>query len=124
MASALVPRLPAGVIDPAPVVVIQFICCDGPAWRTLPPDVAMNQPWLSERKTPPASAVYVGVAGTLVISRQLPVGDQISPILPPRAPDHEPPSTSAWPFDRSVMPWYPRPMFIRGPARQAFVTGL
>jgi hypothetical protein len=49
MASPLVPRRPAGVMVPVPVVVIQFICLDGPAWSTVPPEVAMNQPWLSAR---------------------------------------------------------------------------
>ena len=44
ISSPAVPRAPAGVIVPAPVVVIQCIWADGPAWNTLPPDVAMNQP--------------------------------------------------------------------------------
>src|SRR5215469_6254675 len=105
MASALLPLFPAGVMVPEPVVVIQFICLDGPAWNTLFPEVGMNHPWLSARYTPWGSAVYIGVAGTLVSSRQPAVGDHTSPSLPPSAPDHEPPRTKAWPLESSVMPW-------------------
>jgi hypothetical protein len=49
ISSPLDPRSPAAVIVPAPVVVIQCISADGPAWKTRPPEVAMNQPWLSAR---------------------------------------------------------------------------
>ena len=49
MLSPLVPRAPADVIEPAPVVEIQCIVADGPAWKTEPPELAMNQPWLSAR---------------------------------------------------------------------------
>src|ERR1019366_7121351 len=103
MASPLVPRLPAGVMLPAPLVVIQFICADGPACRTFASEVTMNHPWLSARYTPWGSAVYIGLAGILVSSRHPPVGDHTSPSLPPRAPDQEPPNVKACPFDNSVM---------------------
>src|SRR5258708_30392303 len=98
MASALVPRRRAQVMLPDPLVVIQFICFDGPAWSTLPPEVAMNHPWLSARNTPLGSAVYIGPAGTLVRSPQLPVGDHHSPRFPPSKPHHRPPTLDAWPF--------------------------
>src|SRR3954465_1159164 len=102
--ASLAPRSPAGVMVPDPVVVIQFICLDGPAWNTFEPEVAMTQPWLSARYTPSGSAVYMGLAGTLVSSRQPPLGDHTSPSLPPSGPDHEPPSVKTWPFESKVCP--------------------
>src|ERR1019366_6172779 len=104
MASSLVPRNPAGVMLPCPLVVIQFICFDGPAWRTMAPEVAMNHPWLSARYTPWGSAVYIAVAGTLVSSCHPPAADHTSPSLPPSAPDHDPPRVKTSPFDSKVMP--------------------
>src|SRR5215831_11285852 len=127
MASALSPRSPAEVIEPLPVVVIQFVCLLGPAWNTVPPDCANSQGWLSARKTPAGSAVRMLVASTPGSFRQLPVvplGVNISPFLLPAESYHEPPSVSTWPVERRVSALYARGMFISGPTVQAFVTGL
>src|SRR5215831_9052184 len=97
MASALSPRFPAGVIEPLPAVVIQFVCLLGPAWNTVPPGCANNQGWLSARKTPAGSAVRMFAANTPDRFRQLPVaplGVNSSPFLLPAESYHEPPRVS------------------------------
>src|SRR5215218_10071061 len=91
IASALSARRPADVTPPVPVVVYQFIRLLGPAWNTLPPDVANSQVWLSARNTPALSAVRIGVTDALSSFRHPAACDQTSPILPPRPPDHDPP---------------------------------
>src|SRR5262249_15503893 len=105
MASALSNRSPAGVIEPLPVVVIQFVCLLGPAWNTVPSACANSQAWLSERTGPAGSWVRMLVASTPGSVCQLPVaplGGNISPFLLPAPSYHEPPSVSTWPVDRRV----------------------
>src|SRR5215472_6413134 len=126
MASALSARSPAGVIDPLPVVVIQFVCLLGPAWNTVPFACANSHIWLSERTTPAGSWVRAALASTPDSSFQLPVaplGVKISPFLLPAPSYHEPPSVSTWPVESGVSALYARGMFMSGPWVHLFVVG-
>jgi len=49
IASVSSARAPADTVLPLPAVLNQCIARDGPAWKTPPPAVAKNQPWLSSR---------------------------------------------------------------------------
>jgi len=105
MESAQVPRLPAPVMMPRPLVVIQFIRLLGPAWNTVPFAWANGRGWLSARKTPAGSWVRILLASMPRSLCQLPVaplGVAISPFLSPAESYHEPPSVSTLPFDRVV----------------------
>src|SRR5713226_6891112 len=92
--SALAPRKPAPAIEPLPVVVIQFICLLGPAWKTVPPDCPNSQTWLTARHTPPGSAVRIFWASAPESFCQPTPRVNSSPFLLPAASYHEPPRVS------------------------------